>query len=213
MSSGVVLGSAAVFCVSGLGVGAGFGAGLGLGFSTKATRVRAAGAWLGSVTAVAPAGAGMVRVCMGPVRSVWGLLSCQSSVPARLSSTTRCSANTSAPQHSKLRVLGRSGRCASGSGGWGGVGCTGFMGSHDVGQRCWHEEAVNANPQGAALRRRANPGRPTVDAQMHAAAEPRGRASRRRRWPTTPATPRPRPSARLHRTRAHTGLKCPAAAH
>lgn len=55
---------------------------------------------------VAP-GAVIVRVCMGPVRSAWGLLRDQSSEPDRLSNKPRCSANTSAPHRSKLRVLGR----------------------------------------------------------------------------------------------------------
>jgi hypothetical protein len=37
-------------------------------------------------------------------------------VPARLSNTTRCSTNTTAPQRSKLLVLGRPDRCAAGVG-------------------------------------------------------------------------------------------------
>ena len=96
--------------VSGLGVGAG------LGFSTKAMRVRAAGADLSSLAVAAAADDAMARVCIGPVLSVCGLPSCQSSVPARLSNTTRCSTNTTAPQRSKLLVLGRPDRCAAGVG-------------------------------------------------------------------------------------------------
>ena len=100
---------------------------MGLGFSTKATRVRAAGVGFWSLAMGAAAGAALVRVCIGPVRIVWGGLSCQSSVPARLSSTSRCSNNTSAPQRNKLRVLGRPDSSAV-CGGWGAV----LMGSQGV---------------------------------------------------------------------------------
>lgn len=76
----------------------------GLGFSTKATRVLAAGVGFSALAMGAAAGDAMVRVCIGPVRSVWDGLNCQFSVPVRLSSTSKCSNNTSAPQRSKLRV-------------------------------------------------------------------------------------------------------------
>ncbi len=106
------------------------GLGLGLGFSTIAMRVRAAGAAGSTWTVGAAADAAMWRVCTGPVRSVWGALNCQSNVPARLSTTARCSANTNAPQPSKLRVLGRPDRATTGIG----LGGTVLMGSQGVGQ-------------------------------------------------------------------------------
>ena len=107
-----------------------------MGFSTKAKRVRATGVGFRSLTIGAAAGAAMVRVCIGPVRSVWGVLSCQSSVPARLSSKPRCSTNISAPQRSKLRALGRPVSCAVGVG-LGRVGGTVRMGSQSVCQGLW----------------------------------------------------------------------------
>lgn len=207
---GVVWGVVAVFGALGWGGGAN------LGFSTKATRVRAAGALPGSVAVGTSAGAAMARVCIGPVRSVGGLFSCQSSVPARLSSKPRCNTKTSAPQRSKLRVLGRPDSCAAG-GGLGRVGSTVLMGSNSVCQggvreggreraRAWGRTPV-------PLRSSASPGRPTTAGQTHAAHAPPGPASRRRRWPKTPVPPRPKSGVPPHRTRAHTGPKCRAAAH
>ena len=127
LSAGAVLGAVSVWGVFGLGAGFGFGC----GFSTKATRVRAAGERFSSLDVEAISEASMVRVCIGPVRSGWELLSCQSSVPARLSRKNRCNTSTRAPQRSKLRVLGRPVSGASG-GGLGRMGRTVLMASSGV---------------------------------------------------------------------------------
>jgi hypothetical protein len=188
----------------------------GLGFSTKATRVRAAGVGFGSLAMSSAAGDAMVRVCIGPVRSVCDGLSCQFSVPVRLSSTSRCSNNTNAPQRSKLRVSGRPDRDAVCN-----AGEAVLMGSQSVGQvggtKVWaggkSRMVTWAGSHTGPFRPVANPSLRTTARQMRAALGPPGLASRRRRWPKTPATPRPRPGVRPHRTRAHTGPKCQATAH
>ena len=80
-----------------------------------------------------------------------------------------------------------------------------------------HKVCIKGSEESCGIRVRslslsASPSRPITERQMFAAPALLGLASPHRRWPKTPATPHPRPDVPLHRTPAHTNLKCRAAA-